>query len=338
MSVPVPEGDALDERGAARPGRALPRPARGRPRASASATSSRSCAGVRLIARGSHAQARPPRRARARSPTRRGPQGHPPGVLRGIEFVDTPVYDGAALGAGAAVDGPALDRGAVHRRRRPARAATRRLDDLGNYELAHRDAAWRADAASSSTAGRRRAIVAAACERLIPPDDERIPARAAAGVADYIDGLLGAFTVDPPRDLGRRPVLGPARRRRGVRPSSSPLGAARGAGVAHPHRGIARHRRARVQRAGRRVAGAATATASPRSAPTSPPLDRDEQDAGSTPRPTFKQLLYEHACEGMYGAPEYGGNRDARGLAGDRVPRRRAAARLHRRRGRRGRD
>ena len=27
----------------------------------------------------------------------------------------------------------------------------------------------------------------------------------------------------------------------------------------------------------------------------------------------FTALVYEHCCEGMYGAPEYGGNRDGAG-------------------------
>ena len=40
----------------------------------------------------------------------------------------------------------------------------------------------------------------------------------------------------------------------------------------------------------------------------------------------FTLLVYEHACEGMYGAPEYGGNRDLVGwsnigYAGDVQPR-----------------
>ena len=40
----------------------------------------------------------------------------------------------------------------------------------------------------------------------------------------------------------------------------------------------------------------------------------------------LKQLLFEHACEACYGAPEYGGNRDltgwrAIGYAGDVQPR-----------------
>jgi len=36
----------------------------------------------------------------------------------------------------------------------------------------------------------------------------------------------------------------------------------------------------------------------------------DEQDARLTAADDFRTLLYEHCCEGMYGAPEYGGNRD----------------------------
>ena len=37
----------------------------------------------------------------------------------------------------------------------------------------------------------------AVCERLIPADES--PGATDAGVADYIDGFLGAFTFDPPR-------------------------------------------------------------------------------------------------------------------------------------------
>ena len=35
-----------------------------------------------------------------------------------------------------------------------------------------------------------------------------------------------------------------------------------------------------------------------------------EQDARLAGAPEFKGLLYQHACEGMYGDPVYGGNRD----------------------------
>src|SRR5579872_5514390 len=41
------------------------------------------------------------------------------------------------------------------------------------------------------------AIVQAACARLIPTDED--PGATEAGVAHYIDGLLGAFAFDPPR-------------------------------------------------------------------------------------------------------------------------------------------
>lgn len=43
----------------------------------------------------------------------------------------------------------------------------------------------------------QRRILEAACARLVPADDE--PDAVELGAADYIDGLLGAFLVDPPR-------------------------------------------------------------------------------------------------------------------------------------------
>ena len=43
-------------------------------------------------------------------------------------------------------------------------------------------------------------------------------------------------------------------------------------------------------------------------------VDGDEQDrAPATRSRRSASLLYGHACEGAYGAPEYGGNRDQRG-------------------------
>ena len=51
-------------------------------------------------------------------------------------------------------------------------------------------------------------------------------------------------------------------------------------------------------------------------------LGDDYAEAGATTQsvrlradPTFRALLYEHCCEGMYGAPEYGGNRNGVGWA-----------------------
>ena len=53
------------------------------------------------------------------------------------------------------------------------------------------------------------AVVAAAADRLLPPHDDH-PGGAALGVADYIDGLLGAFTFDPPRIWAGGPFSGRA--------------------------------------------------------------------------------------------------------------------------------
>ena len=39
-------------------------------------------------------------------------------------------------------------------------------------------------------------------------------------------------------------------------------------------------------------------------------LAAEDQDARLDAAPGFRSLLYEHACEAMYGPPEYGGNRD----------------------------
>src|SRR5262249_41307118 len=42
-------------------------------------------------------------------------------------------------------------------------------------------------------------------------------------------------------------------------------------------------------------------------------LDAGAQDARLSEHLGFVELVYEHACEGMYGPPEYGGNRDLAG-------------------------
>jgi gluconate 2-dehydrogenase gamma chain len=54
-------------------------------------------------------------------------------------------------------------------------------------------------------------------------------------------------------------------------------------------------------------------------------LEGDEQDARLAADPAFRALLHEHACEGTYGDPVYGGNRDgvgwrAIGHVGDTQP------------------
>ena len=40
-----------------------------------------------------------------------------------------------------------------------------------------------------------------------------------------------------------------------------------------------------------------------------------EQDQRLRDHSELTDLMYQHACEGMYGAPEYGGNRDGAGWA-----------------------
>src|SRR5690349_5525965 len=51
------------------------------------------------------------------------------------------------------------------------------------------------------------AVIEAACERLIPAAEGHPGARA-LGVADYVDGLLGAFPIDPPRIFAGGPFSG----------------------------------------------------------------------------------------------------------------------------------
>ncbi|HEX4820139.1 MAG TPA: gluconate 2-dehydrogenase subunit 3 family protein [Acidimicrobiales bacterium] len=152
------------------------------------------------------------------------------------------------------------------------------------------------------------AIIAAAVDRLIPPDDDGCPGAAAAGAADYIDTLLGAFTFDPPRIHAGGPFSG----RWGGEASFEkwmPLG---------PMEELAWRTRIegskgmperefngsvlglqQVYREGLKVLGRDFTRA-----------NAEEQDRRIDSVPEFKSLLYEHACEGMYGDPVYGGNRD----------------------------
>lgn len=167
----------------------------------------------------------------------------------------------------------------------------------------------------------QRAVVAAACDRLVPGS-------AAAGVAEYVDGLLGAFTVDPPRIWaggpfsGRHGGLGEAERGFDQFLELGPVEELAWRTRIEGSRGIAERefngpvRGLQEEYAdGLAALGAnfASATAS----------DQDERlDA----LPGFKALLYRHACEGMYADPVYGGNRNgvgwtSIGFVGDTQPR-----------------
>ncbi|HXQ75419.1 MAG TPA: gluconate 2-dehydrogenase subunit 3 family protein [Acidimicrobiales bacterium] len=145
----------------------------------------------------------------------------------------------------------------------------------------------------------------AACERLIPSDETA--GATDAGVPDYIDGLLGAFAVDPPRIWAGGPTSG----RFGGAP-----------GFATFHRLGALDElawRMRIEgslgiperefngpvvgwqqlyRDGLAALG-----------PDFCDVSGEEQDERLRAEEEFTVLLYGHCCEGMYGAPEYGGNR-----------------------------
>lgn len=175
----------------------------------------------------------------------------------------------------------------------------------------------------------------AACSRLIPPGTGTAGAGTAgappvaggaeeAGVVDYIDTMLGAFLFDPPRIWAGGPTSG----RQG-----GPSGFARfhrltaldelawrtriegSQGIAErefngPVTGLQQH-----YREGLAMLGADFCELSP-----------GEQDERLRTHGDFTALMYGHACEGMYGAPEYGGNRDglgwrAIGFDGDVQPR-----------------
>jgi hypothetical protein len=161
------------------------------------------------------------------------------------------------------------------------------------------------------------ATLTAACDRLLPPLDAH-PGGAALGCVDYLDGLLAAFASDPPRIWAGGPFSG-----RGGGPASfaSFLTISRVEELAWrtriegsqgiperefngPVRGWQHEYRAGVAALGADFAA----------------LPGADQDARLDAVPDFKALLYGHACEGAYGAPEYGGNRDGRGWAAIEYP------------------
>jgi hypothetical protein len=167
------------------------------------------------------------------------------------------------------------------------------------------------------------AVVAAACERMIPADAD--PGATDAAVADYIDTLLGAFRFDPPRIWAGGPTSGRAggEARFGEFISLSPLEELAWRIRLEGSRGIPEREFngpaigwQQQYRDGIAALGFDF-----------PGLASDRQDARlASVDESFRSLLYEHACEGMYGAPEYGGNRDLVGwryidFAGDVQPR-----------------
>jgi hypothetical protein len=151
------------------------------------------------------------------------------------------------------------------------------------------------------------AQVAAAADRFIPPIDAH-PGGAAVGVADYIDAMLGAFTFDPPRIWAGGPFSGRAGGEASfdqffaLSPLEELAWRTRIEGSqGRPEREFNGPVRGwqEIYRAGLAALGDDFAA-----------VDGDEQDRRLDADSLFKHLFYEHACEGAYGAPEYGGNRD----------------------------
>jgi Gluconate 2-dehydrogenase subunit 3 len=150
------------------------------------------------------------------------------------------------------------------------------------------------------------AVVQAACARLIPTDEQ--PGATEAGVVDYIDGFLGAFASDPPLIWAGGPFSGrfggspgfATFHRLGPRDELAWRTRIEGSlGIPERERlgpvvGLQEHYREGIAALGEDFAD----------------VDGEEQDRRLREHKTFTRLLHDHACEGMYGAPEYGGNRD----------------------------
>jgi gluconate 2-dehydrogenase subunit 3-like protein len=161
------------------------------------------------------------------------------------------------------------------------------------------------------------ATVEAACEILIPALGEHPGARA-LGVADYIDGLLGAFTVDPPRIWAGGPFSG---RHGGAASFDRFTRLSRLEELAwrtriEGSRGVPEREFNGPVLGWQEIYRAALIELGDDFAALAP----EQRDARLDALPAFKALLYQHACEGAYAAPEYGGNRDGAGWKAVRFP------------------
>jgi hypothetical protein len=165
-------------------------------------------------------------------------------------------------------------------------------------------------------------IMEAVCDRLIPTDHD--PGAREARVVEYIDGFLGAFAYDPPRiwaggafsgRFGGSPGFASFYRLSALDELAWRTRIEGSLGMTErewngPVVGLQERYAAGLAALGEDFAD----------------VDGDEQDRRLRDCEEFRELVYEHACEGMYGAPEYGGNRGGVGwayidFAGDVQPR-----------------
>ena len=150
----------------------------------------------------------------------------------------------------------------------------------------------------------------AVCARLVPADDGA-PNGAEMGAVDYIDTLLGAFTFTPPRIWAGGPFSG----RLGGAPSFSDFE------ELSPAEELAWRTRIEGSQGNpeRERLGPVTGLQETYTQGLADlgdeflNLDPAAQDHRLRKVGDFTCLVYEHVCEGLYAAPEYGGNR---GLGG----------------------
>jgi len=165
--------------------------------------------------------------------------------------------------------------------------------------------------------------VAALLDLLVPRDGVS-PGAGEAGGADYVDQLLGAFTFDPPRIWAGGPYSG---RFGGDAGFSEFLELSRLEELAwrtriEGSRGLPEREWSgpvRGWQEGYREGVAALG-------PSYLELDDEAAFGALDDVGELRALLFDHACEASYGAPEYGGNRDGGGwrairYAGDVQPR-----------------
>ena len=148
-------------------------------------------------------------------------------------------------------------------------------------------------------------VLTALCERLIPAGDGMAGATE-AGVAAYIDGLLGAFQTDPPRIWAA------------AEPSSAggPVVSQSRFEALSPLEELAWRTRIEgsLGRPEREVNGPVIGWQQQyldglaALGPDFADVDSGEQEARMAAIPEFVALVYGHACEGMYADPAYGGN------------------------------
>lgn len=157
---------------------------------------------------------------------------------------------------------------------------------------------------------RQYAILEAVCARLVPANDAA-PDGAQLGAVDYIDTLLGAFTFTPPRIWAGGPFSG----RFGGEASFSdfedlsPAEELAWRTRIEGSKGIGERERLGPVTGLQEIYARGLAELGDDFLSLNPAA----QDERLQKAVDFTRVVYEHVCEGLYGAPEYGGNR---GLAG----------------------